>query len=116
MQIYDCGSRIWKNKGEAHEAAKKELIEALKLLEGELGDKPYFGGQSLGYVDVSFIPFGCWFHTYEVHGNFSLEAECPKLKAWVKRCMEKESVSKSLVDPVKVHEFVGVLKKRYGVE
>ncbi|XP_058097755.1 probable glutathione S-transferase [Magnolia sinica] len=115
-KIYECGSRIWKNKGEAQEAAKKEFIEYLKLLEGELGEKLYFGGERFGYVDVVFVPFACWFHTYEVHGNFSIEEECPKLIAWVKRCMEKESVSKTLPDPVKVHGFVGILKKKYGVE
>ncbi|KAE9458000.1 hypothetical protein C3L33_10108, partial [Rhododendron williamsianum] len=32
---------------EDQEAAKSELIECFKLLEGELGDKPYFGGETL---------------------------------------------------------------------
>ncbi|XP_058097819.1 probable glutathione S-transferase [Magnolia sinica] len=115
-KIYDCGSRIWKSKGEAQEVAKKEFLECLKLLEGELGEKPYFGGESFGYVDVVFAPYACWFHTDYVHGNSIIEEECPKLIAWVKRCMEKESVSKTLPDPVKLHEFVGGLKKKYGVE
>ncbi|XP_058097769.1 probable glutathione S-transferase parC [Magnolia sinica] len=115
-KIYDCGSRIWKNKGEVREAAKKEFIECLKLLEGELGEKTYFGGESFGYVDVAIVSFACWFHTYEVHGNFSIENECPKLIAWVKRCMEKESVSKTLQDPVKVHESLEVWKKKVGIE
>ncbi|KAF8024447.1 hypothetical protein BT93_F1582 [Corymbia citriodora subsp. variegata] len=49
-------------------------------------------------------------------GNFSLEAECPKFMAWTKRCMEIESVSKSLVDPHKVYGFVLQLKKAFGIE
>jgi len=85
-------------------------------LEGELGDKPYFGGENLGYVDVAFVPFYCWFYAYETCGNFSIEAECPKIIAWAKRCMQKESVSKSLEDPKKVYEFVLELKKRFGVD
>ncbi|RWR97218.1 putative glutathione S-transferase parA [Cinnamomum micranthum f. kanehirae] len=56
------------------------------------------------------------FYTYETHGNFSKENECPKLIAWVKRCMEKESVSKVLPNPHKVYDFVGIWKKKYGVE
>ncbi|RWR83604.1 putative glutathione S-transferase parA [Cinnamomum micranthum f. kanehirae] len=72
-------------------------------------------GKSLMYVDVVLVPFAYWFYTYETHDNFNIENECPKLIAWVKRCMEKESVSKVLPDPHKVYDFVGVLKK-YGVE
>ncbi|KAF2318184.1 hypothetical protein GH714_002411 [Hevea brasiliensis] len=76
---------IWAKKGEEQEAAKKEFIESLKLMEGELGEKPYFGGESFGYVDVVLVPFYSWFYTYEVSGNFSIEAECPKLIQWAKR-------------------------------
>ncbi|RWR73545.1 putative glutathione S-transferase parC [Cinnamomum micranthum f. kanehirae] len=109
-------SRIWRSKGEAQEAAKKEFIDCLKLLEEELGDKPFYGGKNLGYMDVVLVSFACWFYTYETEGNFSIENECPKIIGWVKRCMEKESVSKSLPDPHKVYEFAGVLKKKHGVE
>nr|GME06325.1 probable glutathione S-transferase parC [Ipomoea batatas] len=115
-KIYDCGRRIWATKGEEQEAAKKELIDCLKLLEGELGDKPFFGGESFGFVDVALIPFYAWFYTYEKHGNFSIEAHCPKLVEWAKRCMKKDSVSTSLADPHKIHEFVIQLKKRLGID
>ncbi|XXG74753.1 hypothetical protein AAC387_Pa07g3393 [Persea americana] len=114
-KMYECGG-IWKSKGEAQEAAKKEFIDCLKLLEGELGDKPFYGGKSFGYMDVVFVPFACWFYAYEREGNFSIENECPKIIAWVKRCMEKESVSKVLPDPHKIYDFVGILKKKNGVE
>ncbi|KAG9439349.1 hypothetical protein H6P81_019514 [Aristolochia fimbriata] len=115
-KMFDSGSRVWKCKGEDQEAAKKELIDALKLLEAELGEKPFFGGDTLGYVDVALVPFASWFYTYETDGKFSIEEHCPVLSAWVKRCMEKDSVSKTLPDSLKIYEFVGVLKKRYGIE
>ena len=85
-------------------------------MEGELGDKPFFGGQNLGFVDVALVPYYCWFYAYEKCGNFSIEAECPKLIAWAKRCMQKESVSKSLADEEKIYGFVLELKKRFGIE
>lgn len=116
VEIYDCGSRIWKNKGEAREEAKRELIDSLKVLEGELGQKVYFGGERFGYVDVALVTFGCWFYTYEKEGNFSVEEECPKLMGWVKRCMGRESVSKVLPDPHKVYEFINALKNKFGIE
>lgn len=116
MQIYDLGRKIWSTKGEEQEAAKKEFVESLKLLEGELGDKPFFGGDAFGFVDVALVPYYSWFHAYETCGDFSIEAECPKLVAWAKRCLLRESVSRSLPDPQKVHGFVLELKKRFGVE
>lgn len=85
------------------------MIEILKLLEGELGDKKYFAGETFGFVDVAFVPFTSWFYTYETVGNFSVEKECPKLVAWAKRCMERDSVSKSLHDPHKVYEHLLVV-------
>ena len=115
-QIYECGARIWKNKGEPQEVAKEEFVEILKVFERELGEKRFFGGETFGFVDVSLIPFGCWFYSYGTFGNFSVEKECSKLMAWVKRCMEKESVSKTLIDPLKIYEYVCSLKKRYGIE
>ncbi|KAF8391046.1 hypothetical protein HHK36_023346 [Tetracentron sinense] len=116
FSIYSVGTKVWMTKGEEQETAKKEFIECLKLLEGELGDKPYFGGQNIGFVDVALVPFYCWFYAFETCGNFSIEAECPTLIGWAKRCMEKESVSNSLHDQHKIYGFVLELKKRFGIE
>ncbi|KAH7681125.1 Glutathione transferase protein [Dioscorea alata] len=115
-KVYECATRLWKLKGEEQEVAKKEFIEIFKLLEGELGDKTFFGGESFGFVDLALVPFVAWFYAYETCAKFSMEEECPKIVAWGKRCMERESVSKTLSDPTKVYEFVLFLKKRFGVE
>ena len=117
LQIYELGRKIWTAKGEDQESAKKDFIDSLKLLEGELGDKPYFGDEStLGYVDVALLPFDCWFYAYETICNFNIEAECPKLIAYCKRCLQKESVSMSLEDPQKVSDFVVMMRKKLGLE
>ncbi|PON97440.1 S-crystallin [Trema orientale] len=115
-KLYDIGRKLWTTKGEEREAAKKEFLETLRLLEAALGDKPYFGGDRFGFVDVALVPFASWFYVYETFGNFSIEAECPKLIAWVKRCKQKESVSKSLVDEKKIYELVCDLRKKFGIE
>ncbi|KAL6206007.1 hypothetical protein ACLB2K_023258 [Fragaria x ananassa] len=49
-------------------------------------------------------------------GNFSIEPECPKFIAWVKRCLEKESVCKSLPDQDKVFDFVAEKRKKLGMD
>lgn len=114
QKIYSVGRRVWTTKGKEQEVAKEEFIDCLRVLEGALGDRPYFGGEKFGFVDVSLIPFYSWFYAYETCGNFSIEATCPKLIAWAKRCMGRESVSKSLADPQRVCDFVLKLKKRIG--
>ncbi|KAJ0100980.1 hypothetical protein Patl1_05060 [Pistacia atlantica] len=93
---------------EVKEASKKELVEIFQVLEGELGDKPYYGCGPHSPLRL--------FHTFEMLGNFSFEAECPKLVSWAKRCMQKTSVSKSLCDQHKVYEVVLERKKKLGVE
>ena len=114
-KTYTTGRNIWSTKGTEQEAAIKEFIDHLKLLEQELGDKPYFGGDKFGYVDLTFIPYYSWFHAYETLGNFKIEESCPKIIEWAKRCMERESVAKALPDQKKVYEFVLELKKMYGL-
>lgn len=114
-KIYDTSRKIWTAKGEEQEGGKKDLIENLKVLENELGDKTYFGGETFGFVDVALVTFYSWFYTLEKLGSFSIEAECPKLIAWAKRCLERESVSKSLPDSEKVFDFVNGIRQRMGI-
>ncbi|VFQ61896.1 unnamed protein product [Cuscuta campestris] len=113
QKMYESSKKTWTTNGEEElEAGKKEFIGHLKVLEGELGDKPYFGGDRFGLVDVSLIGFYSWFHVYETFGKFSIEAECPKLISWAKRCMERESVSKTLPNPHKVLELAKIFKEK----
>ncbi|KAL7143527.1 hypothetical protein ABFS83_08G197000 [Erythranthe nasuta] len=115
-KLYDAGRRLCTTKGDELETAKKDFIEVLKLLEAELGEKPYFGGENFGFGDVALITYSNWFYSYETCGNFSAEEHCPKLMEWVKRCMGKESVSKSLADPKKIYDSILVFKKKHGFE
>nr|POE52502.1 putative glutathione s-transferase parc [Quercus suber]POF27541.1 putative glutathione s-transferase parc [Quercus suber] len=115
-KVYEVSRKLWATKGEELEVGKKEFFEIYKILEGELGDKPYFGGETFGFVDLSLITFYSWFHVYEVFGNINIEAECPKIIAWAKRCLQKETVANSLADQKKVYEAVGQLRKMRGLE
>lgn len=65
MQIYSRDKRVCKEKEEKQEATKKEFIEGLRTIEGELGDEPYFGGEDFGFVDVVLVPLTSWFYSCE---------------------------------------------------
>ncbi|KAK6785329.1 hypothetical protein RDI58_018784 [Solanum bulbocastanum] len=115
-KLFDSGRKLWTTKGEEQEAAKKDFIECLKVLEEALGEKPYFGGDNFGFVDIALIGYYSWFYAYENYGNLSVEAECPKFVAWAKKCMLRDSVAKSLPDQHKVLEFVKTLRQKFGIE
>lgn len=114
MQVHEVAKKIWTGKVDEHEKEKEELINNLKQLEEVLGDKPYFGGDKFGFLDIAFIPFYKWFSTYELVGKFKLD--CPKLIAWGNRCLERESVSKFLSDEKEIYEFVLSYRKKIGVD
>ncbi|KAF2301288.1 hypothetical protein GH714_022440 [Hevea brasiliensis] len=113
-KIYPIGKMLWSCIGEVKEASKKDLIECFKILEGELGEKPYFGGEGFGFIDVALIPFYSLFYTFETLGNFSMAVECPKLLEWAKRCLQKESVAESIYDEHKSYETALFMKKKLG--
>lgn len=116
IQIYTLARPVWTDKGETYAAAKKELISSLKVLEAELGDKPYFGGKTFGITDIALIPYYSWFHTLEKFGNMSMNDECPKLVAWGERCMQRDSVSTTMRSQYETYDFILELRKQLGIE
>ncbi|MCE3049676.1 Glutathione S-transferase 5 [Datura stramonium] len=77
-KLFDFGRKTWTIMGEEQEAAKKDSIVCLKVLEGALGEKPFFGGDGFGFVDIALLGSTAGFMP-ETYGNFSAEAECPVL-------------------------------------
>ncbi|KAI3457570.1 hypothetical protein Pfo_014233 [Paulownia fortunei] len=67
------------------------------------------------FLDIALLGFYMWFPAYETFGNFSIEADCPKLIAWGRRCLQRESVSKSLADPNKMVDVVVHFRKMFGL-
>ncbi|XP_060201044.1 probable glutathione S-transferase [Lycium barbarum] len=115
-KVFDSGRKLWMEKGGEQQTRKDNYIDSLRMLEGILGDKPYFGGGKIGFLDIAFIGICSWFYTYEKFGEFSTEIEAPKIIAWVKMCMKMESVSKSVAEPLKVYDFALQIRKHYGLE
>ncbi|EOY07368.1 PREDICTED: glutathione S-transferase U8 [Theobroma cacao] len=95
-----CMPPVWKallGTGEEREKALEEVRECLKTLEGVLNGKRFFGGETIGLLDIAanFIAF--WLRVIqEVSGLEFLTADkCPVLIKW---CDEFVSCN-----PVKEH-------------
>eukprot|EP00249_Psilotum_nudum_P017492 c26348_g2_i1 orf=287-982(+) len=111
-KFYDAAVGILKSPpGEARQQATVDLRDSFITLDKALQEvacgKPFFGGDNVGFVDIAFAPFICWFHAIEVLGNFKLpdEKQCPTLRAWINEVCEQSSVKKCLQDPEKVLEY-----------
>ncbi|XP_051134797.1 probable glutathione S-transferase isoform X2 [Andrographis paniculata] len=112
-KLFPAGGKLWTTKGRELEANRKEFIRVLKLFEAELGEKPYFGGQSLGFLDVALAVYCTWFQVFEVYGNFRIKDHCPKVAAWGNRCMDMDTVSKALPHPNDLYQFVSALRNTW---
>jgi len=92
---------------EEQEQGKREFLEALLYIEQEgLGkwsdQNPYWLGESLSLVDISFYP---WFERLpllEHFRQFTLPAETPRLQAWWHGLRDRPSI-KAVANPVEFY-------------
>ncbi|KAI3712726.1 hypothetical protein L1987_71291 [Smallanthus sonchifolius] len=116
-KVHPAGCAIWNSKDKDElEAAKANFLEIMMFLDGTLGDKDYFNGDTFGYVDILLIGHTSWFPAYEKFGDFKLEDHYPKLAAWITRSSARETVSESLTNPEKITNFVIMMRKMHGLE
>ncbi|PAN09480.1 hypothetical protein PAHAL_2G026600 [Panicum hallii] len=113
-EVYGAQTRFFTSRGEAAKAAAAaELLRHLRRLEAVLGDRAFFGGEELGFLDVALVPFSAMFHGYERHGGVDVAAECPALARWVGRCAERESVRGVLPSG---HDMYEIHREFYDIE
>ena len=75
-------------------AAKRDaLAEKFARLEAELGDGPWFGGESFGLVDAAFAPVFRYFDLFDRVLEHGILAGKPKLAAWRAALAARPSVA-----------------------
>ncbi|KAA8528329.1 hypothetical protein F0562_035684 [Nyssa sinensis] len=76
--------------GEEQERAAKEAQEHLKTLESVLEGKHFFGGETIGFVDIAAAWIGCWARIVEEIVGIKLidEEKVPLLNAWFQDVLE----------------------------
>ncbi|OVA02249.1 Glutathione S-transferase [Macleaya cordata] len=87
--------------GEAQEKATKDSLEALKNIEElGLGDKKFFGGETIGLVDICFGWLAHWLEIMEeIVGIKLLDAHnFPRLHRWTENFKEIPVIKENLPD------------------
>lgn len=84
--------------GAEQEQAAKELRENLKTLESALEGKHFFGGETIGFLDIAVGWIGCWARmNEEVAGVNMIDGEMmPLLSAWFQKFLELPIIKECL--------------------
>ncbi|KAJ0984676.1 hypothetical protein J5N97_003032 [Dioscorea zingiberensis] len=100
------GRRSWedgvfnvsKNSGEELKKAVKEAQEVLKTLEKALEGKKFFGGETIGYLDIVAGWMPCWLRMFEeiVEVTVVDAKTLPLMNAWFDNFLKVEVVKRSL--------------------
>ncbi|MCD9561416.1 hypothetical protein HAX54_020522 [Datura stramonium] len=82
-----CLPAAWKalwSQGDEQEKDKEEAYEALKVVDNELKDKKFFGGEKIGFVDIVANFVGFWIGIIEEATGVVLvtSEKFPNLCAW----------------------------------
>ncbi|MCK7579487.1 MAG: glutathione S-transferase domain-containing protein [Chromatiales bacterium] len=80
----------------AFDAAAMRLGASLDRLEAELGNGPWFNGDSFALADCAFAPLLMRIALMEPHLRLGLLAGRPRLRAWTEALLDRDTVRESV--------------------
>lgn len=105
---------LW-TEGEVQKASMRETNENLTLLEGQLEGKRFFGGDSIGYLDIAVSGYAQWLGVFEEIAGVILltDEEHPALCRWAREYTADEAVKQCLPDRDRLLAAVAAKKDWY---
>ncbi|KXG34122.1 probable glutathione S-transferase [Sorghum bicolor] len=102
-------------EGEAQKTLVEEVKQKLALLEAQLKGKRFFGGDTIGYIDIAACVLGPWLSMVEeVTGVVVLdEDEYPALRRWSKEYSSYEALKQCIPDRDQLVAFYTERKENY---
>ncbi|KAJ4750619.1 Glutathione S-transferase [Rhynchospora pubera] len=104
---------------EAKAEAKEQTMTSLQLLEEAFGKiskgKPFFGGDTIGYLDIALGSFLGWMKAFEEMNSPKLldKTKTPLLCAWAENFCNNEAAAAVLPETAKLVEFATVTQTRF---
>lgn len=99
--------------GEEQLKAVKEMQESLKTLEGHFGGKKFFGGETIGFVDIIAGRMPCWLGIIEEIIGIKIisEKELPLISAWIKDFLDHNLVKETMAPLEKVMAHIRAIRE-----
>jgi glutathione S-transferase len=125
LQLVTPWARVFRTKTDEERAeAMRQTLAAVEVLEGGLnecsgGKGAFFGGDSVGYVDVLLGGLVSWLKANErISGTKLIDADkTPLLAAWMERFSELDVAKAVLQDVNAVVEYAKKVQRRpFGLE
>jgi len=93
--LVQCSAQRSSDKDVLKERSAK-LAKPFDRLEKQLGDTPYFGGDTMGTVDIAWLPVLHRASIVETHSGYDFLGHRPKLKQWQKTLLADDLADKSV--------------------
>ncbi|XP_052186853.1 glutathione S-transferase U17-like [Diospyros lotus] len=115
----DLGKKLSMIKGEEERAALAEKRKEQMILMEEAFTKcskgsGFFGGESIGYVDIAFGSFLGWIKAMEKRSDLKVldEAATPGLAAWAERFCSHEAVKGVIPETERLIEYAKMIQAK----
>ncbi|KAB5545165.1 hypothetical protein DKX38_013277 [Salix brachista] len=96
---------LFRATGEELEKGKREMFEVLKVLEEQgLGDKKFYGGDSINLADISLGVYAYWLAAVEEAAGMKIlePSTLPRLHAWAQNFIEAPLIKENIPDSYKL--------------
>ena len=98
MKILHAAWNAMCSRGEEKEKAAKLTVDVIEKIEGELKGKQFFGGESIGYLDIALGWMSYWLPVWEEVGSMKIvdPLQFPALTSWIKNFLEHPVIKDNL--------------------